>query len=231
MSTISWREENRGKHGLLISFEDPQMPKYESFFPSRLRLYLDVLDYLPLPHDWLTSLPVLTMENAAPAPGHECPICYTPYLTISSQEKPGGSQGLQEIPVRLPCGHILGLICIHRLAWNANASTCVVCPFCRASHNHVPISPEGTRDKLAKCMWVTLEIFLRRHAGWIDFEDMEAVLEWAHDDRLLREDVPEEEKREAIKFAIECWAKIGDEELLRLFAARLYGNSVQCTLP
>lgn len=230
MFTISWREENRGKHGLLITLEDHTQPTHEIFFPSRLRLYLDVLDCLPLPNYWLTSLPLLDMEVAVPTFGSECPICAHPYIK-NLEEQAMGSIEPKETPARLPCGHVIGLKCIHYLAWHANASTGVICPFCRASHNHIPIGPEGIEDKLANCMWVMLEIFLRLQAGESDFEDMEAVVEWAQDDQLLREDVPEEEKREAIRFAVDCWVEIGDEELLRLFSARVYGYSVQCTPP
>lgn len=239
MSTISWREENRGKHGLLVTLEDPVQPRFEIFFPSRLRLYLDVLDYLPLHISWLTSLPELDMEVAVPTPGPECPICTYPYNIKISEGQPAephlfeplDGEQRDETPVQLPCGHIIGINCIHYLAWSANASSCVVCPFCRASHNHMPISPEGTDDRLAKCMWVMLEIFLRLYADNLDFEDMQTVLEWAQDDLVLRKDVPEEEKRKAINFAVECWLEIGDEELLWLFAARIYGTTVQCTPP
>lgn len=235
MSTISWREVNRGKHGLLVTCEDPSQPRFEIFFPSRLRLYLDLLDYLPLHISWLKSLPELDMEVAVPTPGPECPICTYPYNFKNSAEgQPAETldgEELKETPVQLPCGHIIGINCIHYLAWSANASSCVVCPFCRVSHNHIPISPKGTDDRLAKCMWIMLEIFLRLYADDSDYEDMETVLEWARNDLLLREEVPEVEKRKAIKFAVECWVEIGDEELLRLFVARIYGPTVQCTPP
>lgn len=207
MFTISWREENRGKQGLLIILEDFTQSKYEVFFPSRLRLYLDLLDYLPLPFYWLTSLPVLDMGVAVPTLGPECPICANSYIRNLEEQSLGGEVP-KEIPVRLPCGHIIGRKCIHYLAWHANASTGVVCPFCRANHNHMPIHQEATEDKLAICMWVMLETFLRLQAGQSEFEDMEAVLEWAQDDQLLREDVPEGEKREAIKFTVQFWVEI-----------------------
>lgn len=230
MSSISWAKENRGNHGLLIQIGDPeQQPHVEVFFPTRLRMYLDLLGYLPLPVGWLASLPELDMEVTIPTPGPNCPICTNPYLKVPEENLFGTEQ--IEIPVRLPCGHIMGLKCVHRLAWDANASTGVVCPFCRASHNHMPVSAEGTEDKLEKCMWIMLETFVRLQGGWEDFEDMETVLEWVKDDEMLRKDVPEEEKREAIKYAAECWVKIGDEELLRLLAARVYGHSVRCTTP
>lgn len=229
MSSISWVEENRGNHGLLIQFEDPEQPQLEVFFPTRLRMYLDLLNYLPLPAGWLTSLPELDIEVTVPNPGPDCIICTNPYIR-NSQEPLFGKEQV-EIPVRLPCGHIMGLNCLYRLAWSANASTGVICPFCRASHNHMPVTAEETEDKLAKCMWIMLEIFLRLQGGRGYFEDMDTVLEWVEDDEYLREDVPEEEKREAIKYGAKCWAEIGDEELLRLLAARVHGYTVRCTTP
>lgn len=229
MSFISWVEENRGNHGLLIQIGGPKQLHAEVFFPTRLRMYLDLMESLPLPVGWLASLPKLDMEVTIPSPGPNCPICTNPYIKIP--EEPLYVTEQIEIPVRLPCGHIMGLKCVYHLAWGANASTGVVCPFCRASHNHMPVSAEGTEDKLEKCMWIMLETFLRLQGGWKDFEDMETVLEWVEDDEILREDVPEEEKREAIKYAAKCWLEIGDEELLRLLAARVYGHSVRCTTP
>lgn len=228
MSFISWVKENRGNHGLLIQTNDGKQAHLELFFPTRLRMYLDLLEYFALPVAWLASLPKLDMEVTIPTPEPNCPICTNPYIKISEQRK-------IEIPVRLPCGHVMGLKCVFRLARGANASTGVVCPFCRASHNHVPISAaeEGTEDKLGKCMWTMLETFVRLRGGGCceEFEDMETVLEWVKDDEILRENVPEEEKREAIKYAAKCWVEIGDEELLRMLAARVYGHSVRCTTP
>lgn len=231
MSFISWVEENRGNHGLLIQINEPRHAHFELFFPTRLRMYLDLLEYFALPVAWLASLPKLDMEVTIPTPGPNCPICTNPYIKIPERHQSGTKQ--IEIPVRLPCGHIMGLKCVFRLAWAANASTGVVCPFCRASHNHVSVSAEGTdEDKLVKCMWIMLETFVRlRGGGSEEFEDMDTVLEWAKDDEIMREDVPEEEKREAIKYAAKCWVEIGDEELLRLLAARVYGHSVRCTTP
>lgn len=274
MSFISWVEENRGNHGLLIQIiKDAKLAHLELFFPTRLRMYLDLLEYFALPVAWLASLPKLEedMEVTIPTreePNNYCPICTNPYNCIKIPEREQHQFGTthttkkqeettEEIPVRLPCDHIMGLKCVFRLARGANASTGVVCPFCRASHNHVPVSSanadadaeeeeedddndeEGTTEeyKLGKCMWIMLETFVRLRGagghcgGEEEFEDMETVLEWVKNDEILSENVPDEEKREAIKYAAKCWVKIGDEELLRLLAARVYGHSVRCTTP
>lgn len=44
-----------------------------------------------------------------------------------------------------------------------------------------------------------LETFVRLHGGPDDFEDMETVLDWVKIDKLLRDDVPDKAKCEAIK--------------------------------
>lgn len=61
---------------------------------------------------------------------------------------------------------------------------------------------------------------------------MEAVTRWAQDFPTLCLEVPEEDKREAICHAVECWLDTGDEEFARQLAERVFGQSkVEFTLP
>lgn len=226
MSFISWVKENQGKHGLLVPKKDSVK---QIFFPTRLRMYLGLMKYLPLPLGWLRSLPKLDTGFTISAPESGCPICTIPYYNNFNEHLSGTNQ--IETPAWLPCGHIMGLRCVAQLVKRSNTTTCVVCPFCRASHNHLSVSAEGTEYKLEKCMWIMLETFVRLHGGPEDFEDMETVLDWVKNDELLRKDVPDKEKFEAVKYAAKCWVEIGDEELLRRLAARQYGCSVRCTTP
>lgn len=161
------------------------------------------MEDLPLPLGWLRSLPKLDKEFTISTPKPGCPICTIPYHN-NFNEHPSGTNRI-ETPTRLPCGHIMGLRCVTQLVKRANTSTGVFCPFCRASHNHLSVSAEGTEYKLEKCMWIMLETFVRLHGGSEDFEDMETVLDWVKDDELLREDVLDKAKCAAIKYAAKCW--------------------------
>lgn len=87
---------------------------YEVFFYSRLEMYLRLLISLPLSADWIDSLPKVDLEVTVPTPNLECPICTDRYLE-TPEESPIDEES-REIPLRLPCNHILGAACIGRLA-------------------------------------------------------------------------------------------------------------------
>lgn len=122
-------------------------------------MYLSLLSLLPLSDDWIDSLPKVDMKITVQIPSLEYPICADKYLR-TPEETPTNEEEPREMPLRLPCRHILGAACITCLARQANASSCVVCPCCRASHQHI-LTPECTQEKEAKFMWVAIEIFTR----------------------------------------------------------------------
>lgn len=149
MCALSWSEQNRGKHGILITPTNSQYSPSEKFFSSRLKLYLGMLDYLFILSFQINSLPEVDLEAIIPSPEPECPICTNTYL--KNPEDVPTSREVKEISIRLPYGHILDLKCIFILAVRANLSSGVLCPFCRARHNHVPSSWQGTSGMLDRC--------------------------------------------------------------------------------
>lgn len=239
MTSLSWIERNTGRHGILLTPEhDHQYPPNEIFYSSRIKMYLDLLDCLPLSDSWIHSLPQIDTEVTVPSVGPDCPICYFPYLQTANDESPAATDNSdwKEIPVRLPCGHILCEKCVHHLAWDANASSGVLCPFCRAGFNHMPITLEESWEMLLKRMWVTLEIFTRvygdeKEEDDDDEQDMEAVVRWAQDFPRLSRDVPPADKREAIEYAVQSWLDMGDENFCRDLAVTVLGPRVQVTGP
>lgn len=63
---------------------------------------------------------------------------------------------------------------------------------------------------------------------------MDAVSRWAQDFPTLSHHVPEEDKRDAIRHAVETWLDMGDEEVSRQLAERVYPyneSSVELTAP
>lgn len=56
-------------------------------------------------------------------PDAECSICFYPYWASRTLE--GELPAAAEFPVRLPCGHVYGVICISR--WLKDKRTCPVC--------------------------------------------------------------------------------------------------------
>lgn len=236
MTSLSWSERNSGRHGILLPSDDHQNqnqnPLNETFFSSRIKMYLDLLDCIPLSDSWISSLTHIDIDTEVTVPsiGPDCPICYDPYIRIANDTIPTDASDRKEIPLRLPCGHVLCKKCVHRVAWHANASTGVVCPFCRASFNHMPITADsGSWDKLLKCMWVTLETYTRLHYDKDDEQDMEAVVTWAQDRPRLSHDVPPADKREAIQYALRSWTEMGDEKFCRDLAVAVLGPTVQVT--
>lgn len=238
-SRLSWIERNSGRHGILLPSDDHQNqnpnPPNEKFFASRIKMYLGLLDCIPLFDGWISSLSHLDIDDTEvtvpPSIGPECPICYDPYIRIANEKKSptDDDSDWKEIPLRLPCGHVLCKKCVRDVAGHANASTGVVCPFCRASFNHMPITAaSGSWDKLLKCMWVTLDIFFRLHSDLDDDEqDMEAVVRWAQDGPRLSHDVPPADKREAIEYAVKSWIDMGDEKFCRDLAVTVLGPRAQ----
>lgn len=219
MNILSWREENIGKNGILISPYDHR-PPYELFFSSRLELYLGLLGSLPLPIPWILSLQQVDLEVTVPTIGPDCPICpnkYLPNLLDDEEDR--------KMPGRLPCGHHLCEECIHRLAWEADATDSVLCPFCRCSHYHVPNAQGGSpEDILNRGMWIALDVFTRLHQD--DFQDMDAVTRWSQDFPALSYDVPEEDKQDAICHSAQSWLDMGGRGVFsRQLAERVYNES------
>ena len=178
----------------------------------------------PLPTPWILSLPQRDLEVTVPSIGPDCPTCANTYLPNLVDDIPADQDNPQEMPRRLPCGHHLCKKRIRRLAWDADATDSLLCPFCQASHDHVPTSQGGSlEDILDKCMWIALEIFTWLHQD--DFQDMDAVTRWAQDFPQLCSGVPEEDKRDAIRHAVECWLDMGDEEFSCQLAKRVYRKS------
>lgn len=71
-------------------------PPYELFFSSRIELYLDLLDRLPLPTPWILSLPQVDLEFTVPCIGQGCPICANTYLPNFLDEIPPSDEGRQK---------------------------------------------------------------------------------------------------------------------------------------
>lgn len=238
MSIISWGEKYKNYHGILIPSTDPQGLPNTIFFTSRLRLFLWMLLDLSIPEVWIKSLPRIDLDVTVPSPEPECPICRSVYLRNLDEEDayvphPCEDDGIDgernEMPLRLPCGHILGQECIICLVREAPASIGVLCPLCRAKHNHIPINWERTTDTLDRCMLIAIETFVSLNEWW-EFQDLEAVEEWVQDEEELCRDVEDEEKRNAIKYAVKAWAEIDEQELCQQLAVRVYGEGAQCSL-
>lgn len=80
------------------------------------------------------------MEVAFPTSSFECPICTDKHLE-TPEETPTDAEEPREMPLRLPCRHILGAACITRLARQTNASSCVICiltPECTQKRKPIP---------------------------------------------------------------------------------------------
>ena len=76
-------------------------------------------------------------------------------------------------------------------------------------------------------MWIAIEI-LTRLREQEKFQDIEAIQWSARDDAKLCKDVPEENKRQAIKYAVKCWDETGDRDMFRQLADRAYSELIQC---
>ena len=105
------------RHGILVTPQDPYKPPYELFFSSRITLYLDLLDTLPLPTPWILSLPQLDLEVTVPSIDPDCPTCANTYLPNLVDDIPADQDNPHEMPRRLPCGHHLCQKRIRRLAY------------------------------------------------------------------------------------------------------------------
>lgn len=231
MASLTWSERNTGRHGVLLNSDDHKNPPNELFFSSRIEMYLELLDCIPFSDSWISSLPQVDIGSTVPRVGPDCPICYLPYLQTAKDESLTDDSDRKEIPLRLPCGHILCEKCVRHLAWDANASTGVLCPFCRASFNHILVTPARSWETLFKCMWVALEIYIRLHDDEENDEEMESVVRWAQDFPRLSHDVPSIDMRVAIEYAAQYWLDMGDEKFGQELAVTVLGPRAQVTPP
>lgn len=110
--------------------------------------------------------------------------------------------------------------CSRHFAWDADASTCITCPFCRASFKHIPITTEIIWEMLLKRMRVTMEIFV----WWNGKDDIQDFPRFSHD-------VPEADKREAIEYVVQCWVDMGNEEFCPQLAVTVYIQVYNSPLP
>lgn len=117
---------------------------------------------------------------------------------------------------------------IRCLAWDANATDGLRCPFCRArprSRTDIAGRITGKTSSTSACGWpLTYSLDCMRQTTsktWMPSYDGHKISRHCQ----LCLDMPEEDKREAIRHTVECWLDMGDEEFSRHLAEMVYGQS------
>lgn len=219
--------------------EDPETGVRVVVGSTPLRLLLDSLEKIL----FMETLPQTTSDPEA-----SCPVCFETYL-ISPVPREGGGQEQEEAripgraeeqaeeeqasqlminekPLQLVCGHIIGKKCLRRMFDQARLAK-RACPLCRheieTSIEHIPLAHGNGRPDVAGALCCAIRLYLRINVT--KPETHEALHEWVHTQCLQEELSPEKQAYFAImKAAVETWESVGQENMWKWIEARISGE-------
>lgn len=213
-----------------------------------LRLLLDSLEKMIF-MERLESANVDDETTTSFDPDASCPVCFENYK-IPRDDKDehehekaatinhgGGTEQaaaaaaaiqpllLNEKPLKLKCGHIIGKKCLRRMFDQARLAK-RACPLCRheieTSSGHIPLAHSNGRPDIAGALCCAIRLYLR--INLTKPETHEGLNEWVHT-QCLQEWEPEKTAYFAImKAAVETWESVGKENMWNWIEARMNGE-------
>lgn len=202
--------------------EDPETGVRVEVSSTPLRLLLDSLEKII----YMETLPRADVETTSD-PEASCPVCFENYKIPREEAIPGAEQAsqLNEKPLKLKCGHIIGKKCLRRMFDQARLAI-QACPLCRhqinTSSGHIPLAHSNGRPDIAGALCFTIRLYLR--INLTKPETHEALNEWVHT-QYLQEWTPRKRAYFAImKAAVETWETVGKEHMWKWIEARISGE-------
>lgn len=202
--------------------EDPETGVRVEVRSTPLRLLLDSLEKIL----FMETLPCANVGTTS-APDASCPVCFENYKIPGEEAIPGAEQAsqLNEKPLKLKCGHIIGKKCLRRIFDQARLSK-RACPLCRhqikTSISHIPLVHSDGRSDIAGALCRAIRLFLRKNLT--KPETHEALNEWVHT-QYLQELTPEKRAYfNMMKYAVETWESVGKENMGKWIEARISGE-------
>lgn len=202
--------------------EDPETGVRVEVSSTPLRLLLDSLEKIL----YMETLPRANVEITSD-PEASCPVCFENYKIPREAAIPGAEQAsqLNEKPLKLKCGHIIGKKCLRRMFDQARLAK-RACPLCRdqieTSVDHIPLAHSDGRPDIAGALCCAIRLYLR--INLTKPETHEALNEWVHT-QFLQELTPEKRAYFAImNAAVETWETVGKERMWQWIEARISGE-------
>lgn len=202
--------------------EDPETGVRVVVGSTPLRLLLDSLEKIL----YMETLPCPNVETTSD-PETSCPVCFENYKTPREEAIPEAEQAnrLNEKPLKLECGHIIGKNCLRRMFDQARLAK-RACPLCRheieTSSGHIPLAHSNGRPDIAGALCCAIRLYLR--INLTKSETHEALNEWVHT-QYLQECTTEKHAYFAImKAAVETWESVGEENMWKWIEARISGE-------
>lgn len=227
--------------------EDPQTGVRVVVGSTPLRLLLDSLEKMIFMETLASATNVddETTKSSSSDPDASCPVCFETYkiprddkhehkdeneeATINPRgaEQAASQLLLNEKPLKLKCGHIIGKKCLRRMFDQARLAK-RVCPLCRheieTSSGHIPLAHSNGRPDIAGALCCAIRLYLR--INLTKPETHEALNEWVYT-QSLQESEPEKHAYFAImKAAVETWESVGKEDMWKWIEARMSGELV-----
>lgn len=207
--------------------EDPETGVRVVVGSTPLRLLLDSLEKIIFMETLLCTNAETTSDPEA-----SCPVCFETYEIPRGEEEeaiiPGAAEQasqLNEKPLQLKCGHIIGKKCLRRMFDQARLAK-RACPLCRheieTSIGHIPLAHSNGRPDVAGALCCAIRLYLR--INLTKPETHAALNEWVHT-QCLQEMTPEKHAYFAImKAAVETWESVGEENMWKWIEARISGE-------
>lgn len=190
--------------------------------------------------DETTTSPSLSDADAS------CPVCFETYkipCNDKDEHKDGNEEAiinprraeqaaaasqqlvLNEKPLKLKCGHIIGKKCLRRIFDQARLAK-RACPLCRheieTSSSHIPLAHSNGRPDIAGALCCAIRLYLR--ISLTKPETCEALNEWVHTQSPQEWELDKQAYFAIMKAAVETWESVGKENMWKWIEARMSGE-------
>ncbi|KAG8528435.1 uncharacterized protein KY384_007353 [Bacidia gigantensis] len=164
----------------LKDWPEPDDPKYTD--PNALPLDRDA--NVPPAIAWINNLISLDVHEFEDCDekDKQCPVCLEPFWDGENNE----------IPLQLPCEHVIGRECIWRLFWQVGDSVRTTCPICRQDQPIDHREPIDTTQGLSEFLEQVNYVLLRMGPLRLDAEKRP---EWEKIRQYVQEHIAEEQTK------------------------------------
>lgn len=205
--------------------EDPETGETVVVGSTPLRWILDSLEKI-LFVETLSGADAETTSD----PEASCPVCLENYKIPRQEVAPGSSeqaiQIINEKPLKLECGHIIGKKCLRQMI-HPQCLGKRECPLCRhpmhTNIRDIPLAHSDGKPDIVGALCCAIRLYL--HIDSPKLETHAALNEWLNANPPARVRTPEEQACFVImRNAVETWEEVGTEHMREWIDLRMSGG-------
>lgn len=163
-------------------------------------------------------------------PEAACPVCLQSYQEpgekMANSQTEQSSQQHNEKPLKLKCGHVIGIACLRRLADRKYLGT-PTCPLCRRQMMSkiievIPLARSDGRPDLLGNLSLAARLYMMFSPT--KPETFEGLYEWVHSPAFQGQTANDRRYFDVMRIVVREWEKLEDERRWQLMMARRRGE-------